>query len=577
MNNNNNVNMDNFSVVLLNCKSLTAKLSEIKLLIYTTKPDIVCLSETWIRGTGHEPSFVNYSALWKHRGTVEVGGGLAVLIKQNVQFQEINLQQFPNGKLEVQGIRIFGARGESIGILNLYNPNENITEREMIHYKEQLGAQYMMVGDYNGHSPILDTRCRRADATGATIENVILNHNVCLLNPVNFYTYLDFRTGKRSCLDLCLASSGIVEGATMELLADVGSDHSSILITVKSKIRKSSFVARRKWKVNKENLEKFSKSIEKTSLCKPNSIDNISNDFQQRLIKAAEENIGMSSGKVVMRKATPWWTAECLLAVRRRNQARKKVERCPTRNNIVEFLQAAANCRRVCKKSKKESWKRYIQTLTYDTPTSEVWKKFRSMKNKYVANNYALVVNNIVISDPKEKANRFMEYLIENGRLNKFKKPENMENVISDSFTDNFNEDYNNEITEQELRMAMTGMKDKAPGKDNITNTLIKAIEVQGFEEILYIFNQSFLTGCMPQIWKEGIIVPILKPGKAKEEIDSYRPRTLLPCIGKLLERIIQKRLEYIVEKQNILQPCQSGFRRGLGTADVLLQYENEI
>ena len=43
-----------------------------------------------------------------------------------------------------------------------------------------------------------------------------------------------------------------------------------------SKIRKSSFIARRKWKANKENLEIFSKAIEKTSLCKPKSINNVS-------------------------------------------------------------------------------------------------------------------------------------------------------------------------------------------------------------------------------------------------------------------------------------------------------------
>ena len=88
------------------------------------------------------------------------------------------------------------------------------------------------------------------------------------------------------------------------------------------------------------------------------------------------------------------------------------------------------------------------------------------------------------------------------------------------------------------------------------------------------IINVSFLQN-FRRAWKEGLIVPIGKPQKPKTQVESYRPITLLSCIGKLYERIIQRRLEFIAEKDNYLSQSQSGFRKGLSTTDVLLRLEH--
>ena len=72
-------------------------------------------------------------------------------------------------------------------------------------------------------------------------------------------------------------------------------------------------------------------------------------------------------------------------------------------------------------------------------------------------------------------------------------------------------------------------------------------------------------------------MIPIQKPGKDKTSILSYRPITLLSCIGKLMERMIQRRLEWFVESNQILAAQQSGFRKDKSTMDVLLQLEHNI
>ena len=52
-------------IIVLNCNSLSCKLSEVKLLVDDEKAELVCLTETWLRR--YEPKFNNYKCLWKHR------------------------------------------------------------------------------------------------------------------------------------------------------------------------------------------------------------------------------------------------------------------------------------------------------------------------------------------------------------------------------------------------------------------------------------------------------------------------------------------------------------------------------
>ena len=71
--------------------------------------------------------------------------------------------------------------------------------------------------------------------------------------------------------------------------------------------------------------------------------------------------------------------------------------------------------------------------------------------------------------------------------------------------------------------------------------------------------------------------MPILKPGKNSSDSASYRPITLLPCLSKIMDRIIKNRLEFFVEREKLLRPEQCGFRKAQGTTDILLRLEHRI
>ena len=66
-------------IVQFNCNGLSKKLSEFKILVYTKKPDVICLCETWIKRREHR--FVGYIALWQHRIGAEKRG-IAILLEK---------------------------------------------------------------------------------------------------------------------------------------------------------------------------------------------------------------------------------------------------------------------------------------------------------------------------------------------------------------------------------------------------------------------------------------------------------------------------------------------------------------
>jgi len=72
-------------------------------------------------------------------------------------------------------------------------------------------------------------------------------------------------------------------------------------------------------------------------------------------------------------------------------------------------------------------------------------------------------------------------------------------------------------------------------------------------------------------------VIPILKPGNDKFKLNSYRPISLLNTMCKLLEKIIDIRLRWFLEKINYLTPQQNSFRKNRNTYNSLQNIQDNI
>lgn len=562
----NNISKEDLNIYFLNCNSISNKLSEIKEFLSETKVDIMCLTETWIKK--FEPKFKNYSTVWKHRMD-RPGGGLGFLINSNISYRAWPLTEYNNGALEIQAIEIYLSNTNTLKLINTYNPGKNVTEQEINHYLEQIGNSFIIVGDFNAHSNILNTETTQSNRTGRTIENLLIEGKLCLVNPPNLYTYLDRRSGKQSCLDLCFTSDDIFPITSISSSIDLGSDHTLMSVNVQVKPHKTAWNNMSRWHVTKDKLLKFNSHFIKSTIISPTDIDNLTDDFTDRVTMSATTSFGpLQKRKETKKRSTPWWTEDCKKAVSERRKARRKLQTHPTDDNLKQYRKTHSTAKYIIKKAKKESLHEFISSLTHDTPQQKVWAKIKAFKSTYVPPSFPIEDNDTIILDPILKANKLAEHYQQQSPAQTQVLPE-YEQIITSCFNEN-KHSFNNEITMQELESCMDNLKHKSPGPDKISNLLIQNLNVSYREELLNIFNQSLTSGHVPYKWKFGHIIPIQKPQKPRSECSSYRPVTLLSCFGKLMERILQRRLEKFIESNNVLQQEQNGFRPGKSTSDVL-------
>ena len=107
----------------------------------------------------------------------------------------------------------------------------------------------------------------------------------------------------------------------------------------------------------------------------------------------------------------------------------------------------------------------------------------------------------------------------------------------------------------------------KAPGPDGVTNDMIKHSGLAARKTLLELFNESRKTG----LWKKSTIIPIHRKGQGKKDPNNYRPISLLSCLGRLSQPVINRRLILFLEEQKILSPTQTGRRKHRCTDQVSL------
>ncbi|XP_047993599.1 uncharacterized protein LOC125232032 [Leguminivora glycinivorella] len=110
----------------------------------------------------------------------------------------------------------------------------------------------------------------------------------------------------------------------------------------------------------------------------------------------------------------------------------------------------------------------------------------------------------------------------------------------------------------------------KAPGEDGITADIAQEI-AKSTPLLLDLYNKCLRSLYFPKAWKRAYIRVILKPGKdAYDTPKAYRPIGLLPVLGKILEKIIVRRLTWEIQNGKGMNPRQYGFVPQRSTEDAV-------
>jgi len=117
-------------------------------------------------------------------------------------------------------------------------------------------------------------------------------------------------------------------------------------------------------------------------------------------------------------------------------------------------------------------------------------------------------------------------------------------------------------VTEAEVVSTIRSLKPNgASGYDGISNNILKLCAQNISSPLTYIINYTLTTGIFPERCKLAIVRPIHKKG-GKNEMNNYRPISLLMAISEIFERIMYNRLFQHFESNNYLTTAEYGFRK---------------
>ena len=106
----------------------------------------------------------------------------------------------------------------------------------------------------------------------------------------------------------------------------------------------------------------------------------------------------------------------------------------------------------------------------------------------------------------------------------------------------------------QTVRKIIKELKKKTShGWDEISSEILKMGADALAEPLTAIINHSIETSKFPTSWKEAVVCPLFKKGDRKL-VNNYRPVSLLPVAGMILERVCCIQMEKHFEENKILQ-----------------------
>lgn len=125
--------------------------------------------------------------------------------------------------------------------------------------------------------------------------------------------------------------------------------------------------------------------------------------------------------------------------------------------------------------------------------------------------------------------------------------------------------------TPTEVMKIIKNLKNKGNKLLDIHISIIKDNLHVFSDHLAWLYNMSLDESTFPDKSKVGRVTPAHKGGSI-DNMDNYRPITVLPLFSKIFEKLTLVRMQGFISRHNILTPCQYGFRVGRSTTHAVME-----
>ena len=209
------------------------------------------------------------------------------------------------------------------------------------------------------------------------------------------------------------------------------------------------------------------------------------------------------------------------------------------------------NYKRKINESKSRSWHQFVERAGNEDPWGRAYKICRRASNPNGISS--------IVCDGTESKN-WSEAM--NALMNKF---------FSEGPGAEVDQEVTAEVPELDINDIAYAISDlnmgKAPGLDGINPEMAHSPWKISPDCLTAVYRDCFAAGSFPDLFKRGEVITLLKgPDKVRTDPSSYRPITLLPILGKVLEKLMVLRLRAQIEPT--MHPSQYGFKNGKSVED---------
>ena len=275
----------------------------------------------------------------------------------------------------------------------------------------------------------------------------------------------------------------------------------------------------------------------------------------------------------------PWISPAIVKMIKLRNKFFKRKKRQPNNEDVKRVYNLFRNRTiRELKKSKKNYYSEYF--AEHSNNIKKIWSGIReivNLKNSTSQKITQLKINGMDIDNPSDITTNFNDFFINIGPDTDSKIPVS-QNIIPEAFLKERNQmDFVlAHVTEVEVLEIINTLDNKAMGPNSIPLKLLKLIPDLIIIPLCRLINKSFSSGKFPDLLKIVKVIPIHKGGST-QDMNNYRPISLLSIFDKIIEKLMHKRLYTFLEDNKILYDKQFGFRKNNSTVFSLIEITEKI
>ena len=561
-------------------RGMGAQGNELKDLVKDLRPMAVFLQETKCK-------FENLAKL-KGYTPVPISTepyGIAIYIRSDIPFSSIPLVT----PLRAAAVKVtINKTPISICSIHLTDDSDyKLREIDLPELKAQLPGPFLLLGDFNGHNPLWG--CAKRNTRGGMIEEFIMNENLCLFNDQSITHISDNIKAAPSSLDLSICSPDIFLDFTWSVLPDLhGSDHFPLVLYINDD-DDDNFIPR--YALKRADWARYTSewlAVDEDAILESEDPVTV---FTEKLLEIADIAIPKSKGKPKPHSNSFLNCEEVKEAKKERQKATKEFLKHPTTSNFLKLKGKTAISRRCVQTNKRQSWRSFVSGLGPRVQAKKVWNVVRALSGKAAPSPvYHLEHNGKKAETNEEIAESFAETYefqssIEPHSLQFKSMKQRIEKEYEKSQKRNQNQSssshnkqiYNRKFSMKDLRKAIRQSKNSSPGPDQVHYELLKHLPTNALIILLTAFNKVWHGGKFPDLWRKATIIPIPKPEKDHRLPSSYRPISLTSCLCKTMERMVNNRLVWYLERNDLLSKFQCGFRKNRNTTDHLIRLETYI